>query len=229
MAFKDMDSLIEGVESKALSRVDQALKGMISSKLKGKSLAKSKAGKMVLHGAEAMAAKGMKLATKALMGRIDPDTVFTFRVEIDGIMSASFRSASGLEWAMEVQSFYQGGENTHKVNLIGKGNFTPLKLKKGFFSATSEFFNWMKFLMNPGGSSIHRATISLVILADDGSTEVGRFNLYNAFMSKYTGPAMDASQNDIAFEEVEIHYDYFEYVPGSGFMAMAKKTLGALR
>ena len=145
--------------------------------------------------------------------RLDPSSAFNFFVEIDGIKCAEFRSVSGLDWSVEVESFYQGGENRHKVNLMGKGSFSTLKLKKGFFSIFSEFYFWMKHLMNPGLEPVTRVTLSVVVLADDGLSEMGRFNLYNAFMSKYTGPTFDATQNDIAFEEIEITYDYFEYLP----------------
>ncbi len=206
---KDIEAIANSGASGLLRKMDQRLK---------------KNG--VSHEMEHQAAKGMTKALKALSGRTDPDTAFTFYVEIDGIRCASFRAASGLEWSTEVESFYQGGENRHKVNLIGKGNFSPLKLKKGFFSAISEFYNWMRQLMDPGGSRVKRATISVVILADDGQTEVGRFNLYNAFMSKYTGPAFEATTNDIAFEEVEIHYDYFEYVPGGGMTGAITRRIG---
>lgn len=168
-------------------------------------------------------------SSKSATGRTDPAGAFNFYVEIDGIRCAAFRSASGLEWSMEVESFYQGGENRHKVNLIGKGTFSALKLKKGFFSSISEFYNWMKHLMDPGGTPIKRATIAVVSLADDGQTEVGRFNLYNAFMNKYTGPAFDAGTNDIAFEEVEIHYDYFEYVPGKGSKGALQEGRGGVK
>lgn len=172
---------------------------------------------------------GTNKKTNKSNGRTDPAGVFNFHVEIDGIRCASFRSASGLEWSTEVESFYQGGENRHKVNLIGKGSFSALNLKKGFFSAASEFYKWMKHLMDPGGTPIKRTTISVVILADDGQTETGRFNLYNSFMSKYKGPSFDASSNDIAFEEVEIHYDYFEYMPGKGGSGTLQQGLGGVK
>jgi len=212
---KDIEAMVNGAGSGLLSKTDQDIKNA--------GMGKSELGKMAVHETEGMAGQGMTKAIEAMTGRSDPDGSFNFYVEIDGIRCASFRSASGLEWSMEVESFYQGGENRHKVNLIGKGAFSALKLKKGFFSAISEFYNWMKHLMDPGGTPIKRATISVVILADDGQKEGGRFNLYNAFMNKYTGPALDAGTNDIAFEEVEIHYDYFEYVPGGGAMGAFQK------
>jgi phage tail-like protein len=148
-------------------------------------------------------------------GRSDPDIPFSFFVEIDGIQCVKFREVRGLEWQAEPVQFYEGGNFRHKVSLIGQGSFTPLVLKKGFFGASGEFFDWLNALMNPGKDPIKRATISVVIRSDAGE-ETGRFNLFGAFMTRYAGPGFNAMENAVAFEEVEIVYDYFEYEPGEG-------------
>ena len=182
---------------------------------KGKEIAK----KAVRNEVGTMAEKAINAASRRVgrfaFGR-DPQGAFNFALEIDLIRCGSCQNVSGLEWSMEVESFYQGGENRHKVNLLGKGSFTPLKLKKGFFARNSIFFEWMQQMLAPNFKTIKRATVSVIILADDGATEIGRFNLYNAFMSKYTGPTLDTSSSQIAFEEIEIHYDYFEFIPFPG-------------
>ena len=144
--------------------------------------------------------------------RTDPDIPFSFFVEIDGIQCAKFREAQGLEWRADPVQFYEGGNHRHKVSLVGQGVFSPLTLKKGFFAASSEFFDWMNAIMNSGGDSVKRATISIVV-QDAAGNEVGRYNVYGAFMNRYTGPAFNAMDSAIAFEEIEIVYDYFEYAP----------------
>ena len=146
--------------------------------------------------------------------QFDPEASFNFVLEVGNVWVGGCRSISGLEWSVETESFHQGGENRHKVNLVGKASFSPLKLKRGFFAKGSPFFEWMKSMLSPN-RSFKRETISVIVLADDGQTEVGRFNLYNAFMSKYSGPSLDAGSSQIAFEEIEIVYDYFDYVPAS--------------
>lgn len=149
-----------------------------------------------------------------MIGRVDPDVTYTFFVEIDGIRCVKFAEARGLEWKAETVSFYEGGNPSYKVNLVGPGSFTPLTLKKGFFAASSEFFKWFQAIMDGGRRPVDRVTVSLVIL-DRAGEEVGRYNFFRAFMSKYTGPGFNATENAIAFEEVEITYDHFTFVPGS--------------
>jgi len=147
--------------------------------------------------------------------RTDPDVPFSFFVEIDGIQCAKFREAQGLEWRAEPVQFYEGGNSRHKVSLVGQGTFSPLTLKKGFFAKSSEFFDWMKAIMDGGDKKVSRATIS-VVAQDAAGNEVGRFNVYGAFMTRYQGPAFNAMDSAIAVEEIEIVYDYFEYEPASG-------------
>ncbi|MBL6975869.1 MAG: phage tail protein [Deltaproteobacteria bacterium] len=146
-------------------------------------------------------------------GRRDPDSAFSFFVEIDGIQTAKFAEARGLEWKADTVSFFEGGNPRHKVNLVGPGNFTPLTLKKGFFATSGEFFNWMKAIMNPNRQPMERSTVSVVACSDAGD-EIGRYNLYGAFMTKYSGPGFNAGEAAIGFEEIEITYDYFDFEPG---------------
>ncbi len=144
--------------------------------------------------------------------RLDPDIPFSFFVEIDGIQCAKFREAQGLEWRAEPVQFYEGGNYRHKVSLVGQGTFSPLTLKKGFFAAASELFDWMNAIMDGGDKKMKRATISVVV-QDAAGNETGRYNVYGAFMTRYTGPSFNAMDNAIAVEEIEIAYDYFEYKP----------------
>ena len=146
-------------------------------------------------------------------GRADPGIPFSFYVEIDGIRCVKFREASGLEWKADPDSFNEGGNNAGQVHLVGRGSFSPLKLKKGFFAASWEFYDWMKALMDGGSNPVKRATVSVVVQNDSGD-EIGRFDVFGAFMTRYVGPGFNAMEgSSVGFEEVELVYDRFEYKP----------------
>lgn len=141
----------------------------------------------------------------------DPNTQFRFLVELDGIENVRFREVKGLEWKAQPEEIREGGNNQYKVRFVGQGEFTPLTIKRGFFSKSSTFFNLMASVMDPKGK-VQRRTMSVVVL-DDAGNSTGRYNLYGAFITKYVGPSFEAKTDEIAFEEIEICYDYFEYIP----------------
>jgi phage tail-like protein len=179
----------------------------------------------VLGGAAGSALAGaLGFMNSAIFGRMDPELAFHYRLEIDGITSVSFKECSGVEWEMEVVNLRSGGNNIHEHHLMGPGKFKPLEVKRGFMGGNGEFFEWLKGCIDPFSSSaVKRVTISLVIFNDE-MWEVGRFNFYNCFISKWSGPSMDASNADIAFESMTIQYDWFEFTPG-GFLAGKMKDL----
>lgn len=165
---------------------------------------------------------------EAIFGRKDPELAFQYALEIDGITSVAFKECKGLEWECEVRSFHEGGNNMHEQHLIGPARFKPLEIKRGFIGSNDEFHAWMRRCVDPTSKApIDRVTISLVIFNDE-MMEVGRFNFYEGFISKWSGPSFDAGSNEIAFESMTIHYDFFDFVPGGSLAQKLKEKLGGL-
>lgn len=147
------------------------------------------------------------------MSRNDPDVPYRYQIEIDGISNVRFTEATGLKSSTAISSIREGGNNVYEFAMIDGNKFEDLVIKKGFYSAGSEFFLWMKDL-HIKSKKIKRQNISLIIL-NDKYEETGRYNLYKAFPVEYEGPSFNSTAKDIAFESVKIHYDYFEYHPGN--------------
>lgn len=143
-------------------------------------------------------------------GRSDPLTSFSFSIEIDGICHGRFSEARGLQWRSETLSFAEGGNLTGPVILPGPGKFTPLTLKRGFIAASRELVSWMKSSSRPTREPQARTSISIII-NDDKGEETGRFNLFGAFLSAYSGPVLDSNSSRFLFEEIEIIYESFDF------------------
>lgn len=157
--------------------------------------------------------------------RNDPDVPYRYKLEIDGIQTVRFTDVSGLKSTTSVNSVREGGNNVHEYAMIEANKFEDVVIKKGFYSAGSEFFHWMKKL-HVKTMKIERKDISLILL-NDKFEETGRFNLYNAFPVEYEGPAFNSTAKDIAFESVKIHYDYFEYHPGNAVTGLIDAAVNA--
>lgn len=158
-------------------------------------------------------------------GRTDPDIQFCFWLEFDSIQWAKFTEANGIEWTVKTESFSEGGNNMSQVNLLGPASFKPLVLKKGFYAGHAGFYNMMRDqLESPLGTM--RNNISLVVTNEKGD-EVGRYDFKGAFVSRYKGPSFNAKQSDLAFEEIEITYDWFVFHPGDALSGLLDSLLGA--
>ena len=66
--------------------------------------------------------------------------------------------------------------------------------------------------LEPSAAPTERKDLS-VILYDTTGSETMRYNFKSAFITRYKGPSLNATSSDIAFEEVELAYDYFEFNP----------------
>ena len=133
--------------------------------------------------------------------RTDPYLNGNFRVEIDGIPSASFTEVSGLEASIEAIEYRTGNQPTvQKIPRLHK--FTNVTLKRGMVQDTS-LWNWIKTAID---GKVQRANVSIILL-DEMGNDVWRWNLTKAWPCKWTGPTLQAQSNDVAIETLEITYE----------------------
>ncbi len=156
----------------------------------------------------------------------DPDIPYRYMLEIGGISTARFNEVTGLKSSSSVEAIREGGNNFYEVLLVKPNKFEPLVIKKGFYSSGSEFYKWIREL-HVKTKKIKRVDMQLVML-NDKYDEVGRFSIYKAFPVEYEGPAFNSTAKDIAFESIKIHYDFFEYHPGSALSGVLDAAYSAL-
>lgn len=128
--------------------------------------------------------------------RADPYRNFNFLVEIDGITQASFLECNGLDATVEVIETRQGGDNTTVYKLPGKTSYGNITLKWGSTSST-ELMAWHQDLIE---GTVTRQNGSVVLYDLNNQTEVARWNFFNAWPTKWEGPALNAKGNEISIE-----------------------------
>lgn len=134
--------------------------------------------------------------------RIDPFMNFNFILEIDGITQASFKECSGLSISTEAVDYREGGDNLGVKKLVGKTTYSEITLKWGMTDST-EMWEWRKSVLD---GSIERKNGSIVLL-DQTGTEKVRWNFVSAWPSKWEGPSLDATANDVALETLTIVHE----------------------
>ena len=130
-----------------------------------------------------------------------------FGLEIDGVELARFTGISGLGYESEVVTFQDtladGKIITRKRP--GRISFPDIVLKRGL-SADNALVDWYQTVVN---GAVERKSGSVVIY-DQSSTEIGRWNFENAWISKWSASDLDAGSDDVMIEEITSAHEYME-------------------
>ena len=137
--------------------------------------------------------------------RVDPYKNFRFLVEIDGIVQAGFTECSGFGSDIEVVEYREGGEAATVRKLPGEVSYPDISLKWGL-TDSRELYDWHREAVN---GEIERKNGS-VILQDDVGTEQVRWNFFSAWPSKWTGPSLNATGNEVAIDELTVSCERVE-------------------
>lgn len=135
--------------------------------------------------------------------RKDHQAVAFFRVELEGIDSAAFRKCSGLKTETEIFEYQEGGDNEATHKLIGATKANNIVLTKGFISDPA-LFKWRDEIQASGTKAIKRRSGSIVALAADGKTEIGRWNFQKAWPVRWEMTDFDAATGESACEVLEL-------------------------
>jgi phage tail-like protein len=142
------------------------------------------------------------------MYRDDPYPSFNFELVVTGIsndgkaVKGSFMEVGGLGVEITPIEYRNGSEDITVRKLAGLKKFTNLTLKWGI-TGDLTFWNWVVEGMN---GLVQRAPVAVVLL-DENRNEVMRWNFTRAWPCKWTGPGMNAKNNEIAIETLEIAHE----------------------
>ena len=133
--------------------------------------------------------------------RVDPVRGFNFKVELDGITVAGFREVSGLSFTTDVVEYREGTyKELHPRKLHGIRKFSNLVFKHGM-TKNKELFNWYKQTLDGDPKARKNGAI---ILTDEEQQPVQRWNFIEAWITKWEGPMLNATANDVAIETIEL-------------------------
>jgi phage tail-like protein len=148
--------------------------------------------------------------------REDPYAGYNFLVTVNGIsddgnaVSGSFTECSGLEAEVAAIEYRNGSEDITVRKLPGLKKFTNIVLKRGV-TGDLPFWNWILAAMN---GEVERAEGSVALL-DENRQEVMRWNWRRGWPVKHTGPGLNAANNEVAMETLEICHEGLE-IDGQG-------------
>lgn len=135
-----------------------------------------------------------------------PYITSSFKVEIEGIQEAVFKECSGLEAETEILSFEEGGVNGYIHKLPGRTKFPNVVLKRGITNS-GWLWGWYEKVAK---GTIERKNLSVVLYNSKGD-EVKRWSFERAYPIKWSGPGLNADENSIAIETLEITHEGMKF------------------
>src|SRR5262245_14634420 len=136
----------------------------------------------------------------------DPYRAYNFKLEIQGVTEGHFTECSGLGVKVDVISYREGGNSQIIHRLPGQVSYADITLHYGL-PASTDLWTW--FTKSVQGV-VERRNISIVLMDNDGKTEVARWNLFDAWVSEWRGALLNASSHEVAIETMTIVFERLE-------------------
>ncbi len=152
-----------------------------------------------------------------------PFGAFNFNVRValgdaeDPLCEAAFSECSGLESTVGVKTIRAGGHNAGPIHLAGPVSYANLSLKRGM-TTSFDLWRWFDQVLIDGERH-RRATCEVEVLATDRSTAVFTVTLGRCLPVKLRAPTLNATDGQVAIEEMEIAYEVLTLRPAGGEVA----------
>ena len=137
---------------------------------------------------------------------VDPYRGYNFKLEIQGVTQGHFTQCTGMNVRVQAVQYREGGTSQVVHRLPGQVEYGDVALRYGLTSST-ELWGWF---MTAVQGKVERKNASIVLLDSDGSTEVMRWNLVNAWPSEWRGAPLDAMGREVALESLTLVFETLE-------------------
>lgn len=148
--------------------------------------------------------------------RTDPYRAFNFLITLVDSSSAlgtalsviqsaavgGFSECSGLELSLDAEEYKEGGNNGGSLRFPTRIKWTNLRLKRGMAIA-KDLWNWHYGFVE---GKVQRRD-GIITLQDELHLPVKVWSFTRGLPIKWTGPSLNATQNAVAIEELEIAHE----------------------
>lgn len=142
--------------------------------------------------------------------RKDPLPAYRFSISLidsSGQEDGRFSECTGLEATMEVHEYKEGGVNDRVHKFPTRAEFSNITLKKGV-GLTNELWEWQYGFVQ----GIGKRKDGKITLMNESGQPVTVWHFKRGIPLKWTGPDLNASQNALAIETLEISHEGIEII-----------------
>lgn len=147
-------------------------------------------------------------------------------IAVSAIMDVAlggFSECSGLEMSLEIEEYNEGGRNGNTLKFPTRVKWSNITLKKGVGAGTA-LWDWHYGFVKGEG----KRRDGVIILQNDLHIPNNIWYFRRGLPVKYTGPTMNATQNSVAIESIDIAHEGIYQVPYVGFGAAASMGIAEL-
>lgn len=139
------------------------------------------------------------------------------------VVAGGFTECSGLELSMTPEEYKEGGRNGAVLKFPSRVTWSNLTLKKGIGIGT-DLWDWQYGFVTGNG----KRRDGMIVLLDAKQVPSAMWYFRRGLPIKYTGPSLNATQNNVAIETMEIAHEGLYQVPGVGIIGAAAEVIGGL-
>lgn len=131
----------------------------------------------------------------------NPLLQYNFLLHIDGTSDAvaGFTEVSGINAESDIVEYREGSDTASVRKLPGLRKYGNITLKRGY-TTNNELWEWRKTVID--GATERRS--GWIELQNEAHVATLRWKFAGAWVSKYEGPALNATANETAIESIEI-------------------------
>lgn len=139
------------------------------------------------------------------------------------VIAGGFMECSGIEMSMQPEEYKEGGNNGRVLKFPSRVTWSNITLKKGI-AASSSLWDWHYGFVEGKG----KRRDGVIILLSDLHVPNNIWSFRRGLPVKYSGPAMNATQNNVAVETIEITHEGIYQVPAVGLASAGLSAVAKL-
>lgn len=143
------------------------------------------------------------------MAEQDPLVSAWFSIDFSGKVAGAFRECTGLGSENEVVEYKGSGSKGELVikKVPGRMKWNNITLKRGITNAM-DMWQWRQ-LVEEGKVEEARKNGTVTMYNQKGE-DIAKWDFFNAWPSKLTGPTANAQNNEVGIEELEITHEGYK-------------------
>ncbi|NEW60825.1 phage tail protein [Sulfurovum sp. bin170] len=138
------------------------------------------------------------------MAQKNPYKNYRFLLEIDGLVQAGFKEVTIPDSSQDPIEYREGNDQPTVRKIPGLIKYGNISLKVGL-TDSMELYEWRK-LVEDGKTDDYYKNMAIILIDEQGESK-SRWEFSRAWPTKYDAPDLNATDNNIAIESIDVAHE----------------------